>query len=170
MKKYIELSAKLKFATVQNEPKQAETKKCNSQPAIYNSRPFVPYYVHNQVGFGKPVIKGRSFIYLGISKMGFSFQVSARVQDSLAQYSQLERLIFDYTPIIFDSWRSRDQNFELERLWNQEGCSLDRFPSDGDHIHGTLTFEHTWTTPIHTLIGGFLEIYGMVSISGTLEL
>ena len=30
----------------------------------------------------------------------------------------------------------------------------DRFPSIGDHIHVTTTFEHTWATPRHTVIGG----------------
>ena len=30
----------------------------------------------------------------------------------------------------------------------------DRFPSVGDHIHVTPNFEHAWTTPRHTVIGG----------------
>ena len=30
----------------------------------------------------------------------------------------------------------------------------DRFPSVGDHIHATPTFEHAWATPGHTVIGG----------------
>ena len=30
---------------------------------------------------------------------------------------------------------------------------LDRFPSIGDHIQVTPTFENTWVTPIHTVIG-----------------
>ena len=30
----------------------------------------------------------------------------------------------------------------------------DRFPSIGDHIQVTLTFEHTWATPRHTVKGG----------------
>ena len=29
-----------------------------------------------------------------------------------------------------------------------------RFPSIGDHIHVTRTFEHTWRTPRHTVIEG----------------
>ena len=29
----------------------------------------------------------------------------------------------------------------------------DRFPSIGDHIQVTPTFEHTWATPRHTVIG-----------------
>ena len=30
----------------------------------------------------------------------------------------------------------------------------DRFPSVGDHIHVTPTFERAWATPGHTVIGG----------------
>ena len=30
----------------------------------------------------------------------------------------------------------------------------DRFPSLGDHIQVTPTFENTWATPRHTVIGG----------------
>ena len=30
----------------------------------------------------------------------------------------------------------------------------DRFPSVGDHIYATPTFEHAWATPEHTVIGG----------------
>ena len=29
-----------------------------------------------------------------------------------------------------------------------------RFPSVSDHIHVTPNFEHAWTTPRHTVIGG----------------
>ena len=32
---------------------------------------------------------------------------------------QLERLIFDYTPIIVGSWKSRFKIFEFKCLWNQ---------------------------------------------------
>ena len=28
-----------------------------------------------------------------------------------------------------------------------------RFPSVGDHIYATLTFEHAWATPRHAVIG-----------------
>ena len=38
------------------------------------------------------------------------------------QEGQLEKLISDYKPIVLDSLNSRDQNFELECSWNQEGC------------------------------------------------
>ena len=37
----------------------------------------------------------------------------------LQEFKELERLIYGYTPIILGSWKSRDQNFELEYLWNQ---------------------------------------------------
>ena len=30
----------------------------------------------------------------------------------------------------------------------------DRFPSIGDHIQFTPTFEHTWATPRHTVLEG----------------
>ena len=38
----------------------------------------------------------------------------------LQEFKELERLIYGYTPIILGSWKPRDQNFELEYLWNQE--------------------------------------------------
>ena len=41
-----------------------------------------------------------------------------------------------------------------------------RFPSAGDHIHATTTFEYAWTTPGHTIIKGsqkskekYLQLY-----------
>ena len=45
------------------------------QPTTSNndSRPIFPYHVHNQAGFDNPFINGRGFIYLGISKMSFTF-------------------------------------------------------------------------------------------------
>ena len=30
----------------------------------------------------------------------------------------------------------------------------DRFPSVGDHIRATPTFEHAWAIPRHSVIGG----------------
>ena len=41
------------------------------QPTTSNndSRPIFPYHVHNQTDFGNPYIKGRGFIYLGISNI-----------------------------------------------------------------------------------------------------
>ena len=39
------------------------------------------------------------------------------------QWRQLERLIFDYTPIIAGTWKSRFKIFEFKCLCNQEGCS-----------------------------------------------
>ena len=38
-----------------------------------DSRPIFPYQVHNQAGFDNSFINGRGFIYLGISKMSFTF-------------------------------------------------------------------------------------------------
>ena len=38
-----------------------------------DSRRIVPYHIYNQAGFGNPFINGRGFIYLGISKMSFTF-------------------------------------------------------------------------------------------------
>ena len=32
--------------------------------------------------------------------------------------------------------------------------TFDRFPSVGDHIHATTTFEYVSTTPGHTIMGG----------------
>ena len=49
----------------------------------------------------------------------------------------------------------------------------DRFPSVGDYIQTTPTFQHAWATPRHNVIGRFLEIQEMVLItkgSRTLEL
>ena len=39
-----------------------------------DSRPIFPYHVHNQADFDNPFINGRGFIYLGLSKMSFTFQ------------------------------------------------------------------------------------------------
>ena len=49
-----------------------------------NSRPIFPYHVNNQAGFDNPFINGRGFIYLGISKMSFTFYVFIRVQGSIS--------------------------------------------------------------------------------------
>ena len=45
------------------------------QPTTSNndSRPIFPYHIHNQAGFDNPFINRRGFIYLGISKMSFTF-------------------------------------------------------------------------------------------------
>ena len=56
-----------KFATIQNEPKR------NPQLATTIRDRLFLNHVHNQAGFGKPVIKGGGFIYLGISKMVLTF-------------------------------------------------------------------------------------------------
>ena len=49
-----------------------------------NSRPIFPYHVNNQAGFDNRFINGRGFIYLGISKMSFTFYVFIRVQGSIS--------------------------------------------------------------------------------------
>ena len=69
----IYLSIVLKFATIQNKTKQAKMKQCIPQPARSIHEQLFLNHVHNQAGFHKPVINGRSFIYLGISKMVFTF-------------------------------------------------------------------------------------------------
>ena len=38
-----------------------------------DSRPIFPYHVHNQADFDSPFINRRGLIYLGISKMSFTF-------------------------------------------------------------------------------------------------
>ena len=84
----IYLSIVLKFATIQNETKRAEMKKCNRQSTITIRKQLFLNQVHDQAGFGRPVINGRDFIYLDISKIVFTVR-------------KLERLIFDDTHIIF---------------------------------------------------------------------
>ena len=59
---------RLKFAAIQNEPKRTEMKQCNPQPAAAIRDQLFLSHVHNKAGFGKPVINGTGFIYLGISK------------------------------------------------------------------------------------------------------
>ena len=60
---------------------------------------------------------------------------------------QLERLIFDYKPIIVGSWKTRFKILEFKCLWKQKGCS----PSVGDHIHATPSFKHAQVTRKHTV-------------------
>ena len=90
--RYLNFSAELKFATTQNEPKRAETKKCNPQPATVGS------------------------------------------------------------------WKSRFKTLNLNVSGTNRDVApkqrYDRFPSVGDHIHATPTFEHAWATPKYTVIGG----------------
>ena len=47
-------------------------------------RPVYPYHVHNLVDFDNPFVNGGGFIYLGILKMSFTFQVFTRVQGSIS--------------------------------------------------------------------------------------
>ena len=67
----------------------------NPQPATTICNQLFLNHVHNQTGFAKPVINGRDFIYLSISKMVFTLE-------------KLERLIFDYRRIILGSRKSDD--------------------------------------------------------------
>ena len=39
----------------------------------------------------------------------------------------------------------------------------DRFPSIGDHIQVTPTFEHTGATPRHTVIGGSWNLRSVIN-------
>ena len=57
--RYLNLSAVLKFATTQNEPKRAKTKICEPRTSNGDSRPIFPYHVHNQAGFDNPFISGK---------------------------------------------------------------------------------------------------------------
>ena len=70
-------------------------KSCKPEPVTTIRNQLFLNHVHNQAGFGKPVINWRDFIYLGISNMVFTV-------------GKLERLIFDYTRIILGSWKSDD--------------------------------------------------------------
>ena len=72
-KRYLNLSAVLKFATNQNEPKRAETKQCEPKTSNSDSQPIFSYHVHHQKSFENLFINERGFIYLGISKMRFTF-------------------------------------------------------------------------------------------------
>ena len=38
-----------------------------------NSRPIFPYHAHNQADFDNPFINRKGLIYLGISKISFTF-------------------------------------------------------------------------------------------------
>ena len=71
---------------------------------------------------------------------------------------QLERLIFDYAPIIVDSWKSRFKTLNLDVSGTKRDVApkqrSDRFPSVGDCIHVTPPFEYEWATSRHTVIGG----------------
>ena len=67
---------------------------------------------------------------------------------------QLQRLIFDYMPIIAGSHVSKFLNLNVSGT-NRDVVSkqrYDRYPSIGDHIHTTTTFEYVWATSGHTAI------------------
>ena len=52
---------------------QKELKLMQPTTSSSHSRSIFPYHVHSQAGFGNPFINGRGFIYLGISKLSFTF-------------------------------------------------------------------------------------------------
>ena len=115
-------------------------------------------HVHNQAGFGKPVNNGRRFIYLGILKTVFPF-------------GKLERLIFNYTRIILSSWKSDIKTFNLNFSGTKKDVGpkqrLDKFPSIGDHIQVTPTFEHTWVTLRYTVFRNLrsgIDFWGFLDI------
>ena len=65
---------------------------------------------------------------------------------------QLERLIFDYTPIILGSWNDLNvTGINRDVVPKQR---YERFPSVGDHIHAATTLKYAWATPAHTIIEG----------------
>ena len=62
------------FGTIQNEPKQAEMKLWNQQPATSIRNQLFLNHVHKQADFTKPILNGRDIVYLGISKMVFTLE------------------------------------------------------------------------------------------------
>ena len=52
---------------------EIKTEVRNSGVTKPSHEPVYPYHVHNQADFDNPFIIGRGFIYLGISKMSFTF-------------------------------------------------------------------------------------------------
>ena len=78
--------------------KRTETE-CNPQPATTIRKQLFLNLVYNQAGFSKSIIKGRDFVYLGISKMIFTL-------------GKLEMIIFDYKRNILGSWKS-----DNKKLW-----------------------------------------------------
>ena len=120
--KYLILLAVLKFATTQNEPKRAERKKCNPQPATtIHDQFFLTVSIIRQV-LTIPLLTEEPFFtwtfrrWVPIFKYLQEFKVAYR-------WKQLERLIFDYTPIVVGSWKIRFKTLEFKCLWNQGGCS-----------------------------------------------
>ena len=71
--RYLNLSAVLTFAKTQKWTKTIRNEVMQPTTSNNDSRPIFPYHVHNQADFDNPFINGRGFIYLGISKMSFTF-------------------------------------------------------------------------------------------------
>ena len=59
-------------------------------------------------------------------------------------------------PIIVGSWKLKPLNLNVSGT-NRDVVpkqEYDRFPSFGDRIYVTTTFEYAWATSGHTVIGG----------------
>ena len=76
---FIAVKNNFKFFGCTEIPKELKWTKTSQnelmQPTTSNSdsRLIFLYHVHNQAGFDNPFINRRGFIYLGISKMSFTF-------------------------------------------------------------------------------------------------
>ena len=93
--RYLNLSAVLKFATSQYEPKRAEMKYCEPRTSNNDSRAIFSSHVHNQTCFDNHFIYRRRFawnfeVWISLFKYLQEFKVNN-------QKRELERLIFDYT-------------------------------------------------------------------------
>ena len=71
------------------------------------------------------------------------------------QQRQPERLIFDSTPNIVGSWKSRFKILNLNVSRTKRDVAPKqryyRFQSVGDHVYGAPTFEHAWAKQGHTV-------------------
>ena len=138
----------------QNDPKRAERKECKWQPVTT---------IHDQLFFTMStiVLTIPLLTALFLGAFGRWVSVFKYLQEFKVVYQQrqLERLIFDYKPIIVGSWNPRFEILQFKCLWNHYRCS-DVAPKQtyemkyvGDHTHATPSFEHAWPTPRHTVIG-----------------
>ena len=71
--RYLNFSSLLKFATIQKGTKRSWNKLLQPTTSINHSLSIFPYHVHNQADFDNLFINGEDFIYLGISKLSFTF-------------------------------------------------------------------------------------------------
>ena len=72
-KRYLNLSTVLKFAKTRNVPKTSRNEVMQPVTSNNNSRPIFPCHAHNQKDFDNSFNNGKGFIYLDISRKGFSF-------------------------------------------------------------------------------------------------